>query len=48
LAAAFRKGVGRVNGRRDQMGFMFDHDDVLGKTRCKILRSYSVLFVVPF
>jgi transposase len=32
LVAAFRKGVGRVNGHRDQMGFMFDHDDVLGKT----------------
>ena len=32
LTAAFRKGVGRVNGHRDQMGFMFDHDDVLGKT----------------
>jgi transposase len=32
LAAAFRKGVGRVNGHRDRMGFMFDHDDVLGKT----------------
>ena len=29
---AFRKGVGRVNGHRDRMGFMFDHDDVLGKT----------------
>ena len=32
LAAAFRKGVERVNGHRDRMGFMFDHDDVLGKT----------------
>jgi len=32
LAMAFRKGVGRVNGHRDRMGFMFDHDDVLGKT----------------
>ena len=32
LTTAFRKGVGRVNGRRDRMGFMFDHDDVLGKT----------------
>ena len=32
LTAAFRKGVGRVNGHRDRMGFMFDHDDVLGKT----------------
>ena len=31
LAEAFRRGVGRVNGHRDRMGFMFDHDDVLGK-----------------
>ena len=28
LVAAFRKGVGRINGHRGQMGFMFDHDDV--------------------
>lgn len=28
LVAAFRRGVGRVNGHRDRMGFMFDHDDV--------------------
>ena len=32
LVKAFRKGVGKVNGHRDRMGFMFDHDDVLGKT----------------
>jgi transposase len=31
LETAFNKGVKRVNGRRDQMGFVFDHDDVLGK-----------------
>jgi len=31
LVAAFRRGVGRMNGHRDQMGFMFDHDDVLGR-----------------
>jgi hypothetical protein len=29
--AAFRRGVGRVNGHRDRMGFMFDHDDVQAK-----------------
>jgi hypothetical protein len=23
--------VGQVNGHRERMGFMFDHDDVLGK-----------------
>jgi transposase len=26
LVRAFRKGVTRVNGRRDRMGFMFRHD----------------------
>jgi len=31
LTDAFRRGVSRVNGDRDKMGFMFDHDDVLGK-----------------
>ena len=31
LVAAFRRGVLRVNGHRDRMGFMFDHDDVLGR-----------------
>jgi hypothetical protein len=28
LVAAFRTGVGRINGRRDRMGFVFDHDVV--------------------
>jgi len=28
---AFRRGVARVNGQRDKMGFMFDHDDVQQK-----------------
>ena len=31
LVAAFRRGVGRVNGHRDRMDFMFRHDDVLGR-----------------
>jgi transposase len=31
LTTAFRRGVSRINGDRDKMGFMFDHDDVLGK-----------------
>jgi transposase len=31
LVGAFRRGVGQVNGHRERMGFMFDHDDVLGK-----------------
>lgn len=28
LVAAFRQGVARITGHRDDMGFMFDHDDV--------------------
>jgi transposase len=28
LVAAFRRGVGQINGHRNKMGFMFDHDDV--------------------
>ena len=31
LVAAFRRGVRGVNGRRSRMGFIFDHDDVLGR-----------------
>ena len=31
LVAAFHRGVGRINGHRNQMGFMFDHDDVFKK-----------------
>lgn len=31
LVAAFRRGVRSVNARRSKMGFMFNHDDVLGK-----------------
>jgi transposase len=28
LVAAFCRGVSRVNGRKNRMGFIFDHDDV--------------------
>lgn len=28
LVAAFKCGVGRVNGHREKMNFIFDHDDV--------------------
>lgn len=28
LVSAFRKGLGRINGHRDRMGFMFNHDDI--------------------
>ena len=31
LAAAFRRGVGQINGHRNKMGFMFDHDAVRTK-----------------
>ena len=29
LTLAFVRGVGRVNGHREKMGFIFDHDDIL-------------------
>lgn len=32
LIAAFRKGIARINGRRDQMGFMFNHKSPCKKT----------------
>ena len=32
LIAAFRLGVARINGRRDQMGFMFKHECTRKKT----------------
>jgi hypothetical protein len=28
---AFRQGIARINGHRENMGFMFDHDDVSAK-----------------
>ena len=31
LVAAFQRGVGRINGHRNQMGFMFDHDEIQKK-----------------
>jgi transposase len=33
LVAAFAEGVSRVNGRKDQMGFVFNHDDLQPKRR---------------
>ena len=32
LVSAFRAGMRRLNGRRDRMGFMFQHDDLCPKT----------------
>lgn len=31
LVAAFRRGMERINGRKDRMGFMFNHDDLRRK-----------------
>lgn len=31
LVAAFRRGVAMVNGHREKMGFIFDHDDISKK-----------------
>ena len=28
LVAVFRRGVARINGHKDRMGFMFDHDEL--------------------
>lgn len=38
LVSAFRLGVRRLTGRRDRMGFMFDHDDLIPKTSSQIRR----------
>jgi transposase len=35
LVAAFRKGVRRMTGDRERMGFMFDHDDVTQELQAK-------------
>lgn len=39
LVAAFHKGVGSLNGRRDAMGFMFKHDDLSRKFAAKLSRK---------
>jgi len=35
LVAAFQKGVTRITAKRDNMGFMFDHDDLTQEIRAK-------------
>ncbi len=35
LVIAFRRGVGRINGHRDKMDFMFNHDDLEFENRKK-------------
>jgi transposase len=39
LVTAFRYGVRRLTGRRDRMGFMFDHDDLVRRKSQQPLRS---------
>ena len=39
LVAAFRKGVGRLTRNREQMGFMFDHDDLTQQLRAQRHKS---------
>jgi transposase len=39
LVAAFRKGVQRLTGCRERMGFMFDHDDLCRKPATKTPRQ---------
>ena len=38
LVAAFHSGIKRLNGHRDRMTFMFDHDDLARKPPKKSLR----------
>ena len=38
LVTAFRHGVRRLTGRRDRMGFMFDHDGLVRRKSQKPLR----------
>jgi transposase len=39
LVAAFRKGVRRLTGKRERMGFMFNHDDLNPKAIVKNCRK---------
>lgn len=39
LVAAFRRGASRLTGRRERMGFMFNHDDVTQDNRRKQRRK---------
>jgi transposase len=36
LVAAARRGLDDINGQRDRMGFVFNHDDVLGKKKARL------------
>lgn len=39
LVAAFRKGVRRMTGKRERMGFMFDHDDLTQEIKASACRK---------
>ena len=39
LVAAFRTGVRRLTGKRERMGFMFDHDDLSPQTQAETIRK---------
>lgn len=39
LVVAFRKGVSRITGNRDHMGFMFDHDDLTQEIRANVRKQ---------
>lgn len=39
LVAAFHKGVHRLSGKRERMGFMFDHDNLTPKTHAENIRT---------
>ena len=47
LVAAFRKGVRRLTGNRDHMGFMFDHDDVTQDFNPKVAKRQHKFSFVP-
>src|SRR5215813_3226419 len=36
LVAAARRGLDDINGQRDRMGFVFNHDDILGKKKASL------------
>jgi transposase len=39
LVAAFRQGVRRLSGKRERMGFMFDHEDETPQTQAETIKT---------
>jgi transposase len=39
LVAAFRQGVRRLTGKRERMGFMFDHENLTATTDAKTIKT---------